>query len=307
MTQQFANFTYTYCRFHFNVTEPLELPAFIGGLLRGKFGEALKNNQHCIGAANNCVDCMYKQYCTYFKIFENEADNNSPDPGKYLKQPRPYIFKAPMTYKSYYAAGETLAFDMVLLGKGIDFLNDIITALQKIGANKGNNTMQLVNIEYLQGTENARSVFGKQLKVLHFASEPTNNNMSKIEVKFVAPVRLKEKGAEASNISLELLLNRIQLRAGLLDTIFCNGSSLPYNIDTHNIRYTTQLHRFEQKRYSHRNHRQTEAGGLLGSLFLEGDLQNILTVLKMGELLHVGKYASFGMGQFEVVEGGWKG
>lgn len=305
MKKQLTNFTYTYCRFHFKVLSPLELPAFIGGIIRGKFGSTLKNNQHCIDKTVGCQECMYKQYCTYFRIFENEASDNSPDHGKYLKQPRPYIFKAPMEYKSYYSPNQALYIDLVLLGSGINFLNDIITALKSMGNNKGNNNglnLELDRIEYQQGRENEGPVFGKQLNILNAADIPMNNTISKLEMKFLSPLRILEKGNEITDITLELLLKRTLLRIELLNTIFCKGSPLSAQIELPRLKITSELYRYEQKRVSHRNHQLTDMGGLLGSITIEGDLKDVYPVLKLGELLHVGKYASFGMGQFEVVE-----
>jgi CRISPR/Cas system endoribonuclease Cas6 (RAMP superfamily) len=52
------------------------------------------------------------------------------------------------------------------------------------------------------------------------------------------------------------------------------------------------------ERYSNRQQRKVTLGGLLGTLDLEGDIpEDLATLLRTAEILHVGKGATFGLGR----------
>lgn len=56
------------------------------------------------------------------------------------------------------------------------------------------------------------------------------------------------------------------------------------------------------KRYSSRQGTAMCLGGFVGSLELEGDLAPLLPLLRTAEILHVGKGATFGLGQVQLTE-----
>jgi CRISPR/Cas system endoribonuclease Cas6 (RAMP superfamily) len=47
-------------------------------------------------------------------------------------------------------------------------------------------------------------------------------------------------------------------------------------------------------------------GGFIGDITFEGDIEPFMSVLKVGEVLHVGKGTGFGLGKYEVKESGGK-
>ena len=53
-------------------------------------------------------------------------------------------------------------------------------------------------------------------------------------------------------------------------------------------------------RYSSRQHRKMQLGGLVGSVTYAGDLAAFLPFVALGQLLHVGKNATFGLGKYRV-------
>jgi CRISPR/Cas system endoribonuclease Cas6 (RAMP superfamily) len=42
-------------------------------------------------------------------------------------------------------------------------------------------------------------------------------------------------------------------------------------------------------------------GGIIGEVVYEGDLTNFVPLLKIGELTHIGKNTTFGLGKYEVI------
>lgn len=53
-------------------------------------------------------------------------------------------------------------------------------------------------------------------------------------------------------------------------------------------------------RYSSRQQQKMLLGGVIGELILEGELQEFLPFLKLGEYLHIGKNTVFGLGQYRL-------
>ena len=56
------------------------------------------------------------------------------------------------------------------------------------------------------------------------------------------------------------------------------------------------------ERYSTRQGVRMKMGGLVGEIRYSGNLGPFLPFLKAGEVLHVGKGTSFGLGRYSVVE-----
>jgi hypothetical protein len=54
------------------------------------------------------------------------------------------------------------------------------------------------------------------------------------------------------------------------------------------------------ERYSSRQEGKLNMGGVVGLAVYEGDLAEFVPLLRLGELVHVGKGAVFGMGKYEL-------
>ena len=55
------------------------------------------------------------------------------------------------------------------------------------------------------------------------------------------------------------------------------------------------------KRYSRRQRRKMNLGGVVGEMTYRGDLEPFWPLLLLGQLVHVGKATVFGNGQYELV------
>ncbi|MBI5185183.1 MAG: CRISPR system precrRNA processing endoribonuclease RAMP protein Cas6 [Nitrospinae bacterium] len=54
------------------------------------------------------------------------------------------------------------------------------------------------------------------------------------------------------------------------------------------------------ERYSNRQGQKIKMGGLVGDVAFTGDLEEFIPFLILGEAVHAGKYATFGMGKYEI-------
>ena len=56
------------------------------------------------------------------------------------------------------------------------------------------------------------------------------------------------------------------------------------------------------ERYSSRQQTTMKFGGIIGEAIYEGDLELLLPLLKVGEVVHVGRHCVFGNGRYEMEE-----
>lgn len=122
MAYQLPVVPYLCLRFNLTAVEEAFLPSYKGSLLRGAFGHSLRRTVCVMGPQQPCPTCMLRQQCAYPRLFETliEPEENVP---RFLRglptAPRPYVFE-PFDERRLYRAGETLQFDLILLGQAID-------------------------------------------------------------------------------------------------------------------------------------------------------------------------------------------
>ena len=116
---------------------PLLLPPYAGSLLRGQFGAALRYVA-CMTRQPTCSGCPLLETCPYTRIFEAPA----PPKGAHALQdfsqiPNPYIVEPPSPHwgaeprDRRLAEGETLQFQMVLVGQALEQLALVVFSLQR--------------------------------------------------------------------------------------------------------------------------------------------------------------------------------
>ena len=62
------------------------------------------------------------------------------------------------------------------------------------------------------------------------------------------------------------------------------------------------LHWQDRSRYSNRQDTAMQLGGFVGEIVLEGDLAPFSHLLRICEVIHVGKGTTFGLGKIKVIE-----
>jgi len=61
---------------------------------------------------------------------------------------------------------------------------------------------------------------------------------------------------------------------------------------------TSDLRWYDWERYSARQDVRMKLGGFVGRVTYRGDLQPFLPLLRLGEVVHIGKGTSFGLGKY---------
>jgi hypothetical protein len=140
---QFAQF-----QFLLKALDTINLPAYKGSTFRGAFGHAFKKVV-CINREKICNTCLLKEKCVYSYVFETPPPSDTSKMRKYPFAPHPFVITPPLEEKRTYREGETLSFELTLIGKSIDFLPYFIYTfdeLGKIGIGKGKGKYQLEEV-----------------------------------------------------------------------------------------------------------------------------------------------------------------
>ncbi len=104
-------------RLEWQASTPIHLPDFAGSMLRGAFGHALRQLA-CMTRQKDCAGCPLLTSCPYPAIFAPPPPS-SHALQKFSQIPVPYIIEPPDWGARRIAAGETLAFHLVLIGRAL--------------------------------------------------------------------------------------------------------------------------------------------------------------------------------------------
>ncbi|MBO8127658.1 MAG: CRISPR system precrRNA processing endoribonuclease RAMP protein Cas6 [Peptococcaceae bacterium] len=298
----------------------LVLPPYKGSTLRGGFGRVFRRVA-CAQRQGECKECVLKETCPYAYIFETSPPEGSQVLRNLENISRPFVLEPPLETKTEYAPGEELAFGLALFGKAVRYLPYFIICFEelgRVGIGKGRKPYQLARISALDVEDTATEIYNARDRIVKnidivIAGEKVWERAqaqylgrNEISIRLLTVTRLKHDNHFVRSLPFHVLIR------GLLRRI----SSLSYFHHERELRvdYKGLIERAEQvttvkentrwvdwARYSHRQDGRVNLGGLMGEVTYRGNnLDEFLPLLALGELIHVGKGAVFGMGRYEI-------
>lgn len=313
-------------RFELTLAEEARLPPYLGSLLRGGFGITFKRLVCMQRHLAQCDGCLLLHSCAYPAVFRPSPP---PDAGVLTTQgriPVPYVLEPPLRRRAPWLAGETIAFGLVLVGGGIAYLPYFVLAFEKLGRQGLGRTRSPAT---LTGVWTAGHAGEKEIALWEAGSlrrdwkrlglrqaqalPAANGDPAAVTAHFQTPTRLKYQGKYLQEAPPFHVLFRALLRRVSSLSYFFGGR--PWDIDyrgwiekAKQVRLEAADVRWQDwERYSTRQRRYMNLGGVLGRLTyraapaLGGDLTPFLPLLRLGELLHVGKGTSFGNGLYAML------
>jgi hypothetical protein len=298
-------------RFTFRMADDLLLPEFAGSLLRGQFGAALRRTA-CMTGARECPPCPLYRTCPYPAIFA------TPPPAAHSLQrfsevPNPYVIEPPPLATRHVAAGDSLSFEIVLVGRALDQLPLIAHAMQRafahgIGRRRARGELEDLA---LQAADGPRSVWDCEQSRIEaheaVASIPPLPRVEAVTLRIATPLRLQRQGHAIAPAGLQpralftALLRRISLllelhagRAGLA------GDAGRLAAAASRLQDEKRLAWKDWTRFSSRQQQEMTLGGVIGEWTLRGQLDDLLPWFWLGQWLHVGKNATMGMGRYSL-------
>ncbi|MBW1973001.1 MAG: CRISPR system precrRNA processing endoribonuclease RAMP protein Cas6 [Deltaproteobacteria bacterium] len=305
-------------RYSFILTaiEKIILPPYKGSTFRGAFGKALKNSVCYIGLSN-CNECPIKNRCAYIYLFETPPPKNTKMMKKYTSTPHPFILIPPLKGKNEYYPYEKINFELTLIGKAIDYLSFFITAVKRMGRfgiGKGRGKFELnevwvnslngKNVKVYRKGEGMLSNVNHKIKFNEIINNYKDTNI--LNITFITPTRITFEGKYSNDIPFHLLFRTLLRRISLLSYFHLEkelshidfkgliNESKSIKTISYNLRY------MDWERYSHRQKRHINMGGMVGDVTYQGELTKFFPFLVLGEYIHVGKGTVFGMGKYVI-------
>lgn len=311
-----ATFPLARYRFEWRAVTRVRLPDYAGSMLRGAFGHALRQLA-CMTRQKECAGCPLLATCPYPAIFA------PPPPAAHALQkfsaiPVPYVIEPPEFGSRLLAPGESFSFGIVLVGRALRELPLVILSWRRAlarGVGAGDGTAELVNVVHC-GTGGETEVHRPDTGVVadHEQSitlQPTADGGAipdRAILHILTPLRLQQNGRALppEKLDARTLLMALVRRANLLAEFHGDG---PLAEDFSallaacaEIRDEKRLVWRDWTRYSSRQQQKMVLGGVVGEWTLEGPLGPFARFLDLGQWLHVGKEAAFGLGRYHLAD-----
>jgi len=263
------------------IFKPEDKPAyFIGSQLRGALGYALKKVS-CINPSYNCEGCFASANCLYYEFYEEKNVFHK------------YRFDINLGLDYY-------NFDFYLFDDAVIKLPYVISALHMMITQNGLGMNRNTYKDFDMYINDEPCFINGQLKMpKDFTKSFMINKISQnVHLKFLTPLRIKKdnKFLRSDGLELENIINSIyQRQMQLLGKGF---KKFPYKIEGEIT--NKKLEFKELTRQSNRQKTTMNMGGIIGSMEIKNLSKECYEVLKLGELIGVGKQTVFGLGKIKV-------
>jgi hypothetical protein len=316
-------------QFTAEVTEDIFISEYKGSTFRGGFGKSFKRLVCINPEENDCYKCIVNKNCSYHKIFNSNIDaETSQRLNIATTAPRPFVIEPPMTNQRKYAKGEQFTFNLILIGWAIEYLPYFIIVFERLGERfgigkiaEGKRGRFFITAVKCSG----RSIYTHQTKYLSTNFKPKTvvdlpllKSTKKIRINFITPTRLEinhERQLLNKQDDFLTFIIRLYNRLFSLQEIYCeNGLANQYShkdleTEARKVKLLySNLRWHDLERYTRINNEEgsekeiMKYGGFVGDVMFEGMLEPFLNMIALGEVLHVGKYYTFGLGKYEIID-----
>jgi len=281
-------------------------------MLRGAFGHALRTLA-CMTKQKDCAGCPLLATCPYPAIFA------PPPPAahalqKFSQIPVPYVIEPPAWGARQINAGEPFAFHMTLIGRALRELPLIVLAWRRAcarGVGAGDGRAELVRVVHCACNGEAEihrpdtGAIAPHAQALAFESTADNADAPReLTLRFVTPLRLQKNGHALAPDKLDArtllmaLVRRANLVAEFHAGVRLTDDFAALHAASAQIQESKHLVWLDWTRFSSRQRKKMALGGAVGDWTLRGALDPFVPYLRLGEWLHVGKEAAFGLGRY---------
>jgi len=253
---------------------------FIGSMIRGAMGYALKKIT-CINPSYQCEGCFAQTSCLYYKFYEKKNTLHN------------YRFDIDLGSRKF-------DFTLYLFNEATQSLPYVLSALQ-ITLSQNGLTKNNYKFNDLTISVNGKEVFdGKEFKSLDILPKAlkVDSFCPNIKIKLPTPLRIKKHNKFLrDDVELEDLLRSIHQREQEL----VYGKKV-FKLD-HKPSYFSSIKALQYKSLTRKSNRQRQTmkmDGIVGELAVMGIDEESYRLLKLGEIIGVGKQTVMGLGRIEI-------
>ncbi|MCF6150622.1 MAG: CRISPR system precrRNA processing endoribonuclease RAMP protein Cas6 [Candidatus Kuenenia sp.] len=319
--------------FLLEAAEEIHLPSYKGSTFRGAFGVQFRKVA-CALKKVDCRNCLLRQKCVYAYIFESYTPDDSSIMGRVNAIPHPFIIEPPEEDKQVYSAGQTFSIGLILIGVAIQYLPYFVYTFDLLGENgigRGRGKCRLKEVYTANPQGDSALIYSSATrKVAPFGEEcidlsqpilsvlengcmnGAKNDCKEISLRFLTPTRLKYGGKLTIDLEFHVFIRQLLRRLFLLRQYYCNDSPVDNKLPDDGYHRmlidkafaitvkTSELRWNDWERYSRRQDTRMKLGGFVGEIVYAGDISLFIPFIKAGEILHVGKGTSFGLGKYTI-------
>ncbi len=255
---------------------------FIGSMIRGAMGYALKKVT-CINPSYKCEGCFAQTSCLYYDFYEKPNSFHN------------YRFEIELGSGKF-------DFGLYLFNDACSGLPYVLSALQ-IALTQNGLTKNDYKFNDLIITVNNQEIFnGKEFKSLDIPqkSSKIDSFCPNIKVKLLSPLRIKKSNKLLKeNVEIEDILRSIYQKEQEFET-----GEKAFKLD-YTPSYATMIKALSYKvllRKSNRQKKQMNMDGIIGEIALLDIDKRSYELLKLGEIIGVGKQTVMGLGRIEIID-----
>jgi hypothetical protein len=306
-------------KFSLEPKEDIFLPLYKGATLRGGFGHALKKVT-CVAKQKNCHDCSFKASCLYTSIFETPGlDNHTCSFFSGNNDfPRPFVIEPPLEETTHYTPSDSLRFNVILLGRAIEYFPYFIFSFEElgnIGVGKGRGKYRLERVVSVKGSNEiviysaGKGIVSSDLLISTFTEikerASSREGVNETRISFITPTRIKHGGKLTTELPFHFLIQSLLIRTEALAFHSGYRPKLDFGGLMAKAMEGVKTKKSDLgwktwQRYSQRKNAFMNLEGMVGQIIYQGELDEYLPYLFLGEEVHVGKSTSFGLGRMKV-------
>ena len=298
--------------------EPLHLPPYKGSTFRGAFGHAFK--RVACPLRRECEDCAHPAVCVYAYVFETPAPPEASSLARSPQVAHPFVLEPPETDRRDFGPGEKLELGLVLIGRAISLAPYFLAACREMGRGGIGRGRARFRVERVLAEDpedpRGRCVYDGDQDLLAPVVPPWSGedlrrdgagSIESVTLEFVTPTRLRQDADLVVRPEFTTLATALLRRVSVLAEVHCGvqprvnareilASAADVKVEESKLRW------HDWERYSARQDARMALGGFVGRITFGGPLGPWWPLLKLGEILHVGKGTAFGLGRYRIEE-----
>lgn len=283
------------------------LPVFKGSTFRGALGASMLK-AWCIAGKEVCHQCRFVSQCPYANFFKPHLARN----GKSI--PVPFILEPEMDKRTLLQGGDTAEFGLTVVGTALKWLPFVMAALFRggssgiLGVSRAHFSIEIPRPPEKDGHEALawEPILSRELEV-EDAMDVMRRTTRIRAIRFVTPCKIKDGGRVQGEPDGEMLLKALQTRLRAMSFFYGKDGDpeqiWPWHEKPLLNTGKARLRWVVLERPSRTQRTRINIGGWVGTIPVESHNDPAEAILRLGELLHVGKNTTVGCGKI-VLDGG---
>ena len=293
-----------------------QLPESASSIFRGMIGKFLKE-KNCINRGVSCDRCPFITGCAYGSIFEPTSEAFAPMYKEKMHNLSPAIVIDGPYFPEYeWREKEEAVLDLLFIGDSamkIHHFGEVLEEIGLVGVGKHRVKYRIKEVKQIFRNGSTVSLYENEfidygnirLEDLTWSDDDDKEKMDSILIRLETPLRLKFQGEYMNTVTVESFILACLRRAEYVLNIH-HGKDL--NFESAFVEAVLDGLRISQPqiqwkdfhRYSSRQKRVMNLGGMVGTFELTGNVAAVLPSLEFCSYFHIGKQTVFGCGKFSI-------